>query len=231
MIEHDPVADSVAAYVMGALEPEEENEVRRHLHECSDCAELARRLRETMAVLPFAVEERPAPPALRDQVLARFAAERALTERHPRSRLRRLGPVAPLAAAVLLLAAWSGFLTVRIQQLQQTQALTYPIRPAESGGVPGAEGEVVMMPGREAALISLRHLPPLPAGRVYELWVGTSANDVRAAGVFVPDAEGSRLLLVSSDLSSARLVAVTVEPGPYGSSHPTEPPRLVARLT
>lgn len=231
MIEHDPVADSVAAYVMGALEPEEEDEVRRHLRGCPDCAALERRLRETMAVLPFAVEERTAPPALRDRLMARLAAEQGPAERRLRFRPRRPGLAAPLAAAVILLAAWSGFLTVRVQQLQQAQALAYPVQPTGLGSVGNANGEVVVMPGRKVALVDLRDLPSPPAGHVYELWVGTSVDDVSAAGVFVPDAAGSRLLLVSRDLASAHLVAITVEPGPDGSSQPTEPPRLVARLT
>jgi anti-sigma-K factor RskA len=230
MSEHDPMADSVAAYVMGALGPEEEDEVRRHLRGCRSCAALERRLRETMGILPFALEERAAPPELRDRILSRLAVEQGSAKRRSRLRLRRPGLVIPLAAAVLLLAAWSGFLTVRVQQLEQTQTRTYPIQPTGLGAVGGANGEVVVMPGQEAALIDLRGLPSPPAGHVYELWVGTSPSDVRAAGVFVPDAAGSQLLLVSRNLSSAHLVAVTIEPGPDGSAHPTEPPRLVAHL-
>ncbi|HZU19275.1 MAG TPA: anti-sigma factor [Candidatus Dormibacteraeota bacterium] len=228
MAEHQLMADSVAAYVMGGLEPEEEEAVRRHLRGCPDCAALERRLRGTMALLPFAVEERTAPPRLRGRILSRLAMERS-SRRHLSFRLQRPSLIAVLAAAVLL-AAWSGFLTVRVQQLQQAQARSYPILAIGAQGADGAEGQVVVMPGQEVALVELQHLPSPPPGRVYEIWVGASLEDVRGAGVFLPDAAGSRLLVLSHDLSDARLLAITVEPGPDGSPRPTEPPRLIAHL-
>src|SRR4051812_44731901 len=73
-------ADQVGPYVLGALEPEEMDEMRRHLAGCARCAAEARSLSELPALLDLAhaEEDIAAPsPGLEDRVLDRFVRERA----------------------------------------------------------------------------------------------------------------------------------------------------------
>ena len=73
-------ADQVGPYVLGALEPEEMDAMRRHLEDCPRCAAEARSLSGLPALLDLAQadDEIAAPsPGLEDEVLDRFVRERA----------------------------------------------------------------------------------------------------------------------------------------------------------
>jgi hypothetical protein len=92
----------LGGYVLGALEPSEMEEMRRHLAACPHCGPEADRL----AALPGLLDRiQPAdvpPPALgprvEEEVLDRFARERRGTRRR-RPRLRRPRPALALAGA------------------------------------------------------------------------------------------------------------------------------------
>src|SRR5918998_958742 len=109
----------IGPYVLGALEPSEMDEIRRHLATCERCAAEERALAGVPALLDHAQAEHaladtalPAPsPALEDAVLDRFVRDRAAAA-HPRARRRwrPLAAAAGLAAALLLvlLVLWPG---------------------------------------------------------------------------------------------------------------------------
>ena len=109
----------IGPYVLGALEPSEMDEIRRHLATCERCAAEERALAGVPALLDHAQAEHaladralPAPsPALEDAVLDRFVRDRAAAAR-PRTlrRWRPLAAAAGLAAALVLalLLLWPG---------------------------------------------------------------------------------------------------------------------------
>lgn len=51
-------------------------------------------------------------------------------------------------------------------------------------------------------------------------------RDVVPAGVFRPDADGSKLILLNQDVSRYSVIALTVEQGPDGVPAPTQAPGM-----
>ena len=99
----------LGGYVLHALEPHEEEAVRRHIGSCPDCARTHAELEPVPALLDVAVDpegdiEDP-PASLEEAVLDRFVRERTPSGsrgRRPRRRLRAPGWLArPLPAAGL----------------------------------------------------------------------------------------------------------------------------------
>ena len=68
------------------------------------------------------------------------------------------------------------------------------------------------------------NLPPLPPGRVYQVWVIT--NDPAPVSAGLLGADGSGLFMTPSDIAPPKLVAVTNEPA-GGAPAPTTTPFLV----
>ncbi|MGH2741924.1 MAG: anti-sigma factor family protein, partial [Gammaproteobacteria bacterium] len=110
---HGPL---LGGYVLGALDPDEMEEMRRHLAGCPHCGPEARRLAALPGLLDRIVPADVPPPSLSPQVeeavLDRFARERrdgaASRRRRPRRRVRfgrrPIAIAAALAAVVLALA-------------------------------------------------------------------------------------------------------------------------------
>ncbi len=76
-----------------------------------------------------------------------------------------------------------------------------------------------------AVVLTASNLPPLPAGKAYELWfIGTSGGSPIPAGTFRPDDKGNVSLQVSQLQPGAesKMFAVTIEDA-AGSSTPTPP--------
>jgi anti-sigma-K factor RskA len=94
--------DLVGAYVLGALEPSEMDDLRRHLDACESCAAEERRLATLPALLDHAHADDTVAspsPALEDAILDRFVRERAKARR-PARRWRDFA-IATAAAAVI----------------------------------------------------------------------------------------------------------------------------------
>src|SRR5437899_11326870 len=98
--EHDDeLESSVAAWVLGALEPEEAAAIGSHVEACPICRGVASRLRRVVGALPLAVEGVAPPARLRGGVPAAAAASRsrARAPAHARS--------VPPRAALAMVAA------------------------------------------------------------------------------------------------------------------------------
>src|SRR5439155_653935 len=67
-------------------------------------------------------------------------------------------------------------------------------------------------------------------GRVYEVWLIPRQGNPVPAAVFVPDSNGSRVVLVNQSLKGYTLMAVTNEAGPDGAQAPTQPPQLYGSI-
>lgn len=91
-------------------------------------------------------------------------------------------------------------------------------------GAPGASGRVLWSASQGLVFVAT-NLPPLPPGRVYQLWV--VADKPLSAGIVVPDSAG-RLTVINSEPVAARpkAFALTIEPE-GGRSSPTGPMLLV----
>jgi anti-sigma-K factor RskA len=217
---HGPL---VGGYALGALEPDEMEEMRRHVAVCPHCRPEADRLAELLGLLDQIVPADVPPPApsphVEEAVLDRFARERReeSTERaassRPRPRVRfgrrsgaASGPTAlgrPLAVAAAGLVALIVVLAV--------------ILPGDEGGG-SAYASVSLNPragGSGSATAALGAVPAgtriqlqtrgLPAGSEYEVWCIRTDGRWVSGGTFWPDRNGR----AEADLTAA------VRPGDY----------------
>jgi anti-sigma factor RsiW len=122
--DHDELRSQIGAFVLGALTPAEQAEVRAHLAVCDACAAEARALRPTVDALAWSVEPVDPPAAVRQRILSSIATPAAApvatraTATAPRSLAPWLAAAASLALAVAL-GAYASQLRGRVQTLEQ----------------------------------------------------------------------------------------------------------------
>jgi anti-sigma-K factor RskA len=249
MSEHEELASSVAAWVLGAVEADEVDVLRAHIEACPTCRETALRLGRTVRALPLEVEEITPTARLRERILAAAATSPgsavasvlpvARTKERPRlPRPRALtvghqgGMPAFAAAAVVVLALVVGFVAGDvIGRGAPAPALVVRSTLAGHGGLASARATVIDLKSEGVALVDFSGLPQLESGRVYEIWLITASGRPDPAGVFVPDSAGSKFVLVSKSLADYTQMAVTSEEGPAGTMAPTQQPQLYGNLS
>jgi hypothetical protein len=217
----------VGGYALGALEPAEMEEMRRHVAVCPHCGPEADRLASLPGLLdrisPADVPPPLLPPQVEEEVLDRFARERR-EEGSPAGR-RRLGrrfgrragaapagwarfggvPRAPIAAAAAALVA-----------LVVALALLLPSGGGDGGSAAYASVSLDAAGGGSAwATAMLGDVPEgtsieleagnLPAGEEYEVWCIRADGRWVSGGSFWPDRKGN---------TEAELTAA-VRPGDY----------------
>jgi anti-sigma-K factor RskA len=238
MSEHERLSDSVEPWLLGALDPEEAESVRLHVEDCSECQETIRRLRPAAQTLGLAVHDVPAPETLRDRILASAKTEgdgsvpappRARVSELPRARpvFKWRFPVASVAAllAVALVAGlFAGAQLGRQSAPPSSQVLHFNLEG--HGGMQGAHASVIDLTADGIALVTFSGLPQPADGKVYELWLIKGSGHADPAGVFAPDADGSKIVVVERPLAGYSMMAVTTEVGPSGVGSPTQQPEL-----
>ncbi|MEP6752839.1 MAG: anti-sigma factor [Candidatus Dormiibacterota bacterium] len=248
MPEHDELESLVAGWVLGALEPGEVAGVRAHVEACPICLDTALRLRRVVGALPLEVKDVIPPAALRERILAAAAASRgpmpALVL--PKTRTKQYRPSARAtnlagrtrrwvpayaAAASVVLSLVVGLVAGDVIG-RQAPAPTAVVRSALVGhqGLASARANVIDLKNDGVALVDFSGLPQLDSGRVYEIWLITAGGRADPAGVFVPDTNGSKFVLVGRSLAGYAQMAVTTEVGPDGTLAPTQQPELYGSL-
>ena len=249
MPEHEEIESSLAAWVLGALEAGEADIVRTHVEGCPTCRETAQRLGRIVGVVALEVEEIGPPAGLRDRILSAAAGTRDSTTAPDRSRARisqdrprqrtetvsrsprGMMPIYAAAAAVLLalvVGVAAGDVIGR-----GAPAPTQVVRSALVGhqALAGARASVIDLKSDGVALVDFSGLPQLDSGKVYEVWLITAGGRADPAGVFVPDSNGSKFVLVGTSLAGYTQMAITSEVGPAGTQAPTQQPQLYGNLT
>jgi anti-sigma-K factor RskA len=213
--------DDVAAYALGALEPDEAEAFRRHLADCPECREELAGFEQVTGELPPASAQYAVPKSLRRRVMQEVRAT-------PKS--AGAGPPARLAWASRPLLVWSGALAAVLVAVIVAVALS-------SGGSSGARliqastgNAELRVTGAHGDLV-VHRLPQLPVGRTYEMWVQRgSAPPVPTGTLFGVTSTGTAAVGVPGSLDGVSAVMVTQEPS-GGSPAPTTAPLIVARLT
>ena len=250
MSDHEELESSIAAWVLGALDPEAAETVRSHVEGCATCRDVAGRLRRVVGALPLAVEESSPQPRLRQRVLAAAAAtsrpspEAPVSARVAPRRVKGPGPSAVAwigrrlpavaAAAVAVLALLAGVVIGEgVFHAPQPPATSQVARFTLSGhlDMAGARASVIDLKSDGLALVDFRGLPQPGTGRVYEVWLIPSTGNPQPVAVFVPDSNGARVVLVDRSLAGYGVMAVTNEPGPDGSQAPTQQPQLYGNVS
>jgi anti-sigma-K factor RskA len=217
-----PHAENLAPYALGALEEPAAVDLAAHLEDCERCSSELRWLRPALEVLPEAVEQLPPPPDLRRRLMEAVredAAGRAPARPRTRRRRLRLGPATALAMVMIVAAGAIGY-GLRDDGGGQTRTVSV-------AAVPTGSTARIEFRGGEATL-QVQHVPPLPSGSVYQVWVARGGTVVPSS-VFKPSADGSAAAAIPEALHGAERVMVTREPG-TGSTVPSSAPIYTATL-
>jgi anti-sigma-K factor RskA len=231
-------------YVLNAVEPAEQARFERHLRRCKPCGHEVRGLAETATGLAMAVAM-PPPSQLKERVLTAVAVTRQAppaTEHH-RARpaflqgwIPRLAvAVAAVSLAVAIAIGAVGLATrgelnrARAQNQAIAAVLAAPdARIVTQVTAVGGTATVVVSRAERKIIFTTAGLPPLPAAKVYELWL-IGPPQIRRAGLLPAPSAGKTAPLLASGLAAGDKVGVTVEPA-GGTSQPTTTPILLMSL-
>jgi anti-sigma-K factor RskA len=154
--------------------------------------------------------------------------------RHRRRWMRVLAAAASvvLLVAIGVLGANNVALRNQVDQLEAQRETVERILTAADATVAttdsdGRTGRVVISASQDAGVFFASGLAAAPEGQTYQGWLRNSENQPRSAGLFLPDRDGTAILLLSGDLQEARSFGVTLEPE-GGSPQPTGLPPLLA---
>jgi len=215
--------EDAAAYVLGALAPDEADAFRRHIAECDACREEVAAYEQITHALPAASPEQPVPRDLRRRVLKEVrATPKATATRRAPARVTAPRSWRPLAAWGGALAA-VGVVVILAVALSSGGSSTRTIEAS-------AGSAELRITGGHADLI-VHRLPQLPAGRTYQMWVQRGNGRPLPTGtLFSVSAGGAAAVGVPGTLSGDSTVLVTQEPA-GGTPAPTSAPVIVARVS
>jgi anti-sigma-K factor RskA len=214
-----------AAYVLGALEPEEAEVFRSHLHECAVCRDEVESFGGVIQALPLAANQYKPPPGLKRRVLQEVQSEQAAAGREAVRRRRAWrGPRQLLAGGVAALVAAGGAVTA----IELSAGVAATVVTAQVSGIAGTAQ--LRLTGDHGELV-VRHLTPPGRGHVYEVWLKSGkAAPVPASVLFGVNSSGDADVGIPKSIhGGVSKVMVTKEPLD-GSPAPTTSPVIVARI-
>lgn len=228
---HDCGADA-AAYVLGALEPEEAEAFSRHLDTCVVCRDEVAAFQHTANALAMTPPQHRAPRGLKRRVMraVRESDADAQAQGAPASRQRRFGsgrfvarPAVAGLAALAVVVVVIGAIIVGSNGSSGTRAITAAVTGSPGTAqlsVSGGHGQLVM-----------RNFPQPATGHIYELWeLRSGAKAPQPTGtLFSVNSSGAGNVGVPGGLHGVSKVLVTQEPA-GGSAAPTTTPVIVASL-
>jgi len=220
----------VAGYVLEDLSQEEKQAFDQLLQERPElvAAEI-RRLKETLALTPYALPEILPSPKLRDQLLVAAQQQTAqvidLATVAPRRSRAWLPWVGSAAAAIALVFGLDSYrlrqeLQTTQEQLARQQSIVSMLQQANtrlvtlrsSAPSSGASGNLVVTSTDKDAVLLLRNLSPVPKEKVYRLWAVINGQKF-PCGQFTPDPKGTVFLKLPMEEALVKApLMVTLEP-------------------
>ncbi len=88
----------------------------------------------------------------------------------------------------------------------------------------------MVQPRNGPGYLVVQGLPTAPSHRVYQLWLIKQNHTVVSAGTFTGSGTNAQVWPLKASARGFSRTAVTVEPGPQGSTHPTGAPILIGDL-
>jgi anti-sigma factor RsiW len=236
--DHGRWRDDLAAYLLGALEPEEAAALERHTEGCERCRSELEWLTPAARALPESVERLQPPRRLRARLMAEVRADAAAQarpgdrrrgeaegglRRRASRRLRGLGagsrglrPLAGVAAALVVLVVAGYAISGGFGSGSDGGASTTIV----VGKPPGVTAKMVRE--GDAGTLKLTDVKRLPSDRVLQAWVRREGKIEPVRALFVPDRRG-RAATTIADMRGVDTVMVTAEPA-GGSPTPTSSP-------
>jgi anti-sigma-K factor RskA len=194
----------LTGFVLGALDPEEAAETRRHLTSCSRCRNELEELRKVNRALDAAPPPVDPPGHLKDEILTRLRAEReSRTEyaepgkppssggqtRSPGG--RRLYLLSGVAAAVVAVVVFGIFFALPRAETPAATVALVPT-PEEAAGLDGYWGVAKIRPqpsDNQRVELRLNNFDEPEPDRYYELWFA-SGDRLISAGSFTSVGRG-----------------------------------------
>jgi anti-sigma-K factor RskA len=249
---HEQFADELALYALNELHGDELQEFDQHLESCAACRRELQAMRSDLGLLGLsAVGPRP-PARSKERLMRAVAAEpRAVVAPAAAAAGGRKNFWLAWIPAAIALAVIAFALSLRQSnqsmhdqlaelrnryndqkiQLSQAQenmrlllapdAVHVSLTPPKSGKQPNATA--IVSPSQNRMTLMASNLPPVPAGKAYELWIIPPQGAPVNAGVFKPDEHGNAIML-DHPLPTVQMktFALTVE-DEAGSDKPTSP--------
>lgn len=230
--------ESIPAFVLGMLGPEEQRMVALHLAACPRCRAEASAFRQLLEIQPAAPPTQAPPQHVKQRLLARVAA----TRRVPRW-------LVALSAGALILALVFGVLLLdararldmvagqlaasqraaddlRRQQLADRQLASFIGAPETvarrlAGADPLAGAVMYMQPANSHAVLVIHGLPHAAPGTTYQFWLARPGAQV-PANTFDVDQQGGAVLAIEAPapVNEYTEVMVTIEPS-GGAAQPS----------
>jgi anti-sigma factor RsiW len=223
----EEVRNSLGAYVLGGLEPEEAAAVRAHLEQCPECAREYAQLKGLPDMLdlieaPDDALQRPA-PGLEEAILDRHARERrALREerakhggrersrgRLPSLRTRRGQVVAGVAAALATAAVVAVLVTGGESTVNPPAAAAAVLNSGPAA--PRAHGTAWLKAVPAGTSVRVRALG-LPGGKAFELWCIRYDGRWVSAGTFRAMHNGTADVRLTAAVRSGEYGRILVTP-------------------
>jgi hypothetical protein len=237
------------AYAVDAIDDENERDkFERHMARCQQCAGEVRGLTETATRLALAAS-RPPPVLLRGRVLTAVSQTRQLppiTEHSPArpwhawpwwtSKFTVLS-YGLVAVSVGVIIALGIVLASARSQLTQAEARNTALAAVLSAPDARSVSQAVSVGGRATVVYSLRRhamiftphgLPPLPPGKVYQLWL-IAPHRFHSAGLLPVSPAAQSMPILAYGVMRRDVVGLTVEPA-GGTKTPTTTPILLITL-
>jgi anti-sigma-K factor RskA len=222
MAEHSKFQDDAAAFVLGALDPEEAQAFVEHLQSCAVCRDEVAAFALVADALPMAAPQHQASRALRKRVIRAVRDEPKESETPaPRRRVWALPSLASmprgaLAGGVAVLVALAVVVGVLIGSRGSSSRLIQASVGNAQLRVTGDRGELIV-----------NHLPSPGTGRIYEMWLQHGSAAPKPSTLFGVTSSGTAELGVPGSLNGVSRVLVTAEPA-GGTQAPTTTPVIVA---
>jgi putative zinc finger protein len=205
---------AVGAYALGALDPDEAAEVRRHLETCPECAAVHDELAPLPGLLSLAggaekAVTEPLSPAFEERLLDAYARDHASSPRRPRLKWRTPRRRWLAVGAVGLAAVAAAFVGVQVAG-NGGSGTGYDLTFRNVGAPQGTVAKAAVESTDEGTRVrlSIRGLPP-DANAVYEvlcdaeMWTAT-------AGTFRTDAEGHAYVIVTTAMRRDEYDAIRI---------------------
>lgn len=251
---HEQFADDLALYALNELSGAELQEFEQHLDTCASCRRELQAMRHDLGILSLSTVGPKPPARSKDRLMRAIAAEprgASAPAVNPVAPPRRSLwwawiPVAVALAAIIgAVGLWQSNRSLNDQlaelrnrysdqSIQLTQAqeniklmlapdtVQVSLTPPKSGKQPNATA--IFSPSQNRLTLMATNLPPVPAGKAYELWAIPAGGAPVKAGLFKPDEHGSAVVLGQNLPAGvqAKTFALTVE-NEAGSDKPTSP--------
>jgi anti-sigma-K factor RskA len=233
MGEHRDCGMDAAAYVLGALEPEELEAFRTHMATCVVCRDEVSAFQEVADTLPLLAPAQPVPRGLKRRVMAGVRAE----PREP-SGAKARAKSSPFRLPRVFVSIPSAALVASVLVLEVVVAVGAVALSSGGGGSTHVYSASIVGPGTAKLKVTggrgelvVRGMPAPPGNDIYEVWLqrGTQPPTPTTA-LFSVTSAGSATVGVPGNLHGVGHVLVTPEP-PGGSKAPTHTPVIVARLS